>query len=410
MNSERELIDAIRVDEGNLALKRAYAEWLESQGKPLLAEYLRLRDAEFPTDSRERDKQLNKVERLHDKVHKMFSAPLLELGAHDSSGWDVIRSIRVSVTSFLENGEALLAASPFHTVTFLRPGSIHTLAECSFLRPLRSIIFEGDNFTPKQFRSFIDSPHLVNLRNLTIWWRKDFTPECMRQLTQATLPPLRELILGATPLGAEGVAHLASWSELAHIDNLNLWNCRLGPEAATTFAASPFLGSLKSLDLGSNDLGDEGLIALSKASTLRGLLGLYLGSDHLGPDAIRVFANAPLLESVRSLSFGQNNLGSKGAIALASSPYLRNLKWLLLGSNKIGDTGVAALAASPIVAKLKTLHLNDNPIGEKGLAALVASTFLGDSLDLLRLSCGTSLRKSRAGKALKARFGDKIQW
>jgi uncharacterized protein (TIGR02996 family) len=122
-----------------------------------------------------------------------------------------------------------------------------------------------------------------------------------------------------------------------------------------------------------------------------------------------LIAGGQYFQSLLTLLLGNNGIGDEGAMALADSPNLISLRCLWLRSNLIGDAGMAAFADSATLAGLRQLDLTNNEITSAGALALAESPRLTD-LKLLKVSKNRFDIRSRGGKALKKRFGDRLAW
>jgi uncharacterized protein (TIGR02996 family) len=167
--------------------------------------------------------------------------------------------------------------------------------------------------------------------------------------------------------------------------------------------ASSSLTSLVELDLSRSVTSGAGLAGLADSPHLTGLWRLELWSNHLvagdAPALVRWAGRAGL----KHLALGDNDLGDDGVRALAGCPALSGLTHLLLDRNGIGPDGAAALAASPHLAGLVELGLIGNPLGPRGAAALASSPHLNK---LRRLNvAATSLGGHEPFRALQRRFG-----
>lgn len=152
-------------------------------------------------------------------------------------------------------------------------------------------------------------------------YEPDPIPEALLgSLFELELANIRELGFAYAPIGAEGVAMLASWSGLSQ---------------------------LRGLDLRYNELGDDALAPLLGSGRLGELRTLCLQRNRIGPAGARALASAPGLERLSVLDLRDNPISAEGAGALAASPQLRGLDLLYLLMSDIGSAGAHALADSP---------------------------------------------------------------
>jgi uncharacterized protein (TIGR02996 family) len=205
-----------------------------------------------------------------------------------------------------------------------------------------------------------------------------------------------------TPLGAEGAKALASSPHLRRLEALDVYRNNVADAGLQALARAPWLAGLRLLNLrdnevsavgvraladrthtrlttlrlGRNPIRDAGASALAGASLLAGLASLDLDDCGLGEAGARALADSPHLRSLITLELDHNFLGAAGAAALAGAPWLGGVRTLSLSSCGLGDAGVEALAGSPRVAGLTSLGLGGNGITERGIALLRASPYL----------------------------------
>jgi Leucine-rich repeat (LRR) protein len=186
--------------------------------------------------------------------------------------------------------------------------------------------------------------HLPSLELLSVW-RCD-------QLTDAALPPLaklkalRELNLGATNVGDEGLAVL---EQLPQLERLVLANTPITDKALTHVGK---LTKLKSLDLSSTTVTDAGMKDLAGLQQLESLSLAGTGVTNAGLNAVAA------LQSLTSLDLEEARVGAaldessdaQGGIAALTK--LPKLKRLLLSLTLADDDTLRQLAALPAVEEL----------------------------------------------------------
>jgi len=133
---------------------------------------------------------------------------------------------------------------------------------------------------------------------------------------------------------------------------------------------------------------------------------LLLGFEYLRDACARLIAESMYFTSLQLLDLGTNGLTDFGAQALAESPHLANLRHLMVVNNLIGDRGAAALAEC---AQLSLLDLSNNEITTVGAEALATGSGLL-RIESLILTGNRFDGRSRGGRMLRKRFGDRVTW
>jgi uncharacterized protein (TIGR02996 family) len=344
-------------DEG---LRLVYADWLEEQGRPERAEFIRVqcRLARLPARHPQRA-------RLREREKKLLAEGQQEwLGQlHGLTGQWEFRD------GFPE--KAIIAAD-----------NLLKHADALFGRlPLREL--------------FINDI------------RKRHTPQLLRL---PYLSRLRWLRLGAAGLGrersAELVGGLVSSPSVAGLQELHLDCCPIGVNGVQSLVASPHL-RLRVLNLQMNRLGNEGGQILASWPGLTTLEVLHLQLSSLGDAGLAALAASPYLGHLTELLLPYNQLGNTGAAALAACPRLAGLGILDLHYNQIGAAGASALAASPHLADLKILRLNNNNIRAEGARALAESPYLKG---ITELAVFANYLQDESKALLKKRFGRRVNF
>jgi uncharacterized protein (TIGR02996 family) len=259
-------------------------------------------------------------------------------------------------------------------------------------------------------------------------------------------PHLRRLhMLGLTFLPSDGAAgnfrpiadgvlrseHLAGLNELALLASFNYVGGELRPPDALgvieTLRHASFRTRLRALRLNqipgtAQFLADPGADldlreltldppegeALVSESLLRGpfrerLAKLSLTSLTSGGAELAAGPPWPCLEALRLTS---NGLGNAGAVAMADSTAFPAVRALWLTENEIGDDGARALTRSPWVRKLRQLNLDSNPIGDAGAEALAEALDHG----LEQLSLANTRVTEATRERLVQRYGPRISF
>jgi uncharacterized protein (TIGR02996 family) len=337
-----------------------YADWLEDNGDPQRAEFIRAQHAlaVLPPGDPRRIPLLKR----QDELLGLYEEQWRELPALAGVTWEdfsrgFVEAVFVeTVDVFLEKAEALFAASPVQRVQI----------------------------------GYIDAQSA---------WKLARSPWLAR---------VRELNLGNNPdLGIEGVRALAGSVYLGNLHALLLHYGALGDEAVSCLARSFLMGRLIELYLSGNELGDAGTIALGRAACFPRLTDLDLRDNQIGDGGVQALAHHGLRDGLTTLYLVNNRIGPEGAEALAFSLALSRLTNLYLNYNPIGNDGAVAFAESPHRRALRELDLRNCEIRDTGARALAESPHL-DGVELLWLG-GNRIRLEML-TLLKRRFGDRVRF
>jgi uncharacterized protein (TIGR02996 family) len=151
------------------------------------------------------------------------------------------------------------------------------------------------------------------------------------------------------------------------------------------------LPDLHTLEL--RGLGAGGLAAFSKAGQFRALGKLSLDAQLRGEGAVAL--GQAVMPKLAVLDLTHSGLRNDDVTALSRSGLFANLCSLSLRTNEIGDKGVAAIAGSPAAGTLRVLSLGDNNFGKRGLAAIAKA---GAFPSLTNLDLRSSLKRKASAE------------
>ena len=143
-------------------------------------------------------------------------------------------------------------------------------------------------------------------------------------------------------------------------------------ETATALVDCPYWTGLHELNLNATVVYPATAEALFRAPHLRTLRRLRMYGNRWPAETVRAFAAGGFSELV-SVRFGGCDLDDEAAAALAACPALAKLRNLDLDHGDITGRGVTALLSSPHLARLSFLGVGNNPgtgLDGKRLAAL----------------------------------------
>jgi uncharacterized protein (TIGR02996 family) len=301
---------------------------------------------------------------------------------------------------FRRAAPTLFRTAPIRLIHFERLGEreARALAGSEHLARVTGLQLPAD-VTPGAVRALLDSGALANLRTLQLWGSQHGERIARALAGAASLSNLRGLLLAGNHIGDAAALELIGAPHLVGLTSLCLRGNQLTDRTATALADSTRLTRLTELDLSCNALDDAGGLALAAASlgrlrTLvltdnsigaRGLSALVAGQHffhlrelYLSANGARdlrgsVLAACDRPPGLEVLSLGNNRIGPSGGVALAGCPALAKLGRLELYGCDLGDEGAHALAASPHLRGLVTLHLGSNAIQTEGATALAGS-------------------------------------
>jgi uncharacterized protein (TIGR02996 family) len=171
------------------------------------------------------------------------------------------------------------------------------------------------------------------------------------------LHPVRHLRLHQA---ADHAAALAGLPELRWVEKLNLvdpYRAPLDAGGMESLARSPHLGRLWSFTAPGNHLGDDGAAALAAAPWLGGVRSLSLADNGLSARGAAALAATPQAFRPDNLCLDRNPIGDEGAVALSRSPVLQRVEYLSLRRCGVAAAGAVALRASPHLPRGAKLDL-----------------------------------------------------
>ncbi len=161
------------------------------------------------------------------------------------------------------------------------------------------------------------------------------------------IAPLRRLNLWRAGPQVPALARLPYLAGVEALEFSDPWDNLVRADGMAALAASPYLARLASLNLSRNDIADAGAAALADAPWLAGVRALNLVENGLSDAGAEALAASPRVSGLHALELGRNWITDRGLRALAGSPHLANLRVLGLDRNFIGPSADAVLAASP---------------------------------------------------------------
>jgi uncharacterized protein (TIGR02996 family) len=335
MSDEKALLAAIWEHPHEDTPRLVYADWLQENGQPERAEFIRVQCEMWQIDPW--DERMDDLRRRATAARGSLPGRWREglppgAVAGFERGFPVIDLSEIGTSALLALKPKDLRAAPLSRF----PNELSSRDLDSFLKWPGAAVQDVLCVNTLQASGWIDHltrcARLRNVSDLRLVGRA-LAPGDLRAILDAWADRhLLKLCVGC-PIGEVGATVLTGRAALGRVRELNLSGSGLTATGIKALGRSPHLGRLRDFDASHNPLGDAGATAL---------------------------AGSPLL-SVRNLNLGHTEMGDAGAAALAGSPRAAGLRWLVLGRNRIGPEGLRTLARSPHLSGLKYLNVCRNP-------------------------------------------------
>jgi uncharacterized protein (TIGR02996 family) len=238
LTQQEAFLQAIVEDPRDDVTRLVYADWLEENGQPERAQFIRAQVAlatAAPDDPRR--KALEREERKLLRGRKAtWKAELPKLKGVNWGEFDrgFVGSVTfVSAYRYHQHAARVTRAAPIEVITF---------------RPRRW----GDRISTT---GLANSPHLAKVRVLCLA-QQNLNDESIETLMASKhLGSLEVLDLSHNQIGDPGAGQLAEAAGLPRLDTLDLAHNQIGPEGARALAESESLRGLTFLDLTGNPIG-----------------------------------------------------------------------------------------------------------------------------------------------------------
>jgi uncharacterized protein (TIGR02996 family) len=330
------ILDEPDVDDHRLV----YADWLEEQGQPERAEFIRVQCL-LATVAGDDPRRFGLAERERDLLakHKVAWTADLPKWVRDHVQHGVtfrrgfVEQLRCTITGFLNGLGGLLRRTPLRAAALerIKPGHLERLAAHPGLGRLTSLDLAGVD--PEAFRRLAESPHLTDLRRLGIYWQPLTLPLLLRLFDGPLGARLTDLHLGGLLGMEDGLAALVAHPVCERLTSLNYSKQPLVADEIRPLTESPRVARLTSLALSSYGSSGAGILPLLAAS--------------------------PYLKNLASLQLYCGGIPETDIEALAASPHLRNLTDLSLGWAGLTPRGWESLLRSPNLTRLTRLRVAD---------------------------------------------------
>jgi uncharacterized protein (TIGR02996 family) len=402
MSLEKAFLSDIVEHPDDDAPRLVYADWLQDNGDPIRAEFIRVQSrlAAIEADHPEHPDLAEREVELRWALRPSGASPELPPGLHDDSdpwpdsgydqrgfpAWmsldwrgfaerevgrgfeptaeDVARfcvSLRQAVEHSSARGLALKPLAPDRLATVLAEPAFGKLTGLSLDDHML-----GDYSEPQHdevLRTLANCGRLGNLRSLHLGGLRP-GPAGLDCLARCDLPRLEQFQVSLRNAGADAASALSRAAWVRGLRRLYL----TGSTAVLQTAEMPELRGLVST---ANHNADDGRELVAAANRSPALSALYVRYGFVGPEVVAALGEArpPRLAM---LMLHACEVG--GALSdLARSGALTGVRSLDLRDNTISDASAKALARSASVAGLRRLRLGKNPLTLEGLLALAES-------------------------------------
>jgi uncharacterized protein (TIGR02996 family) len=399
---ETGFLQEIIAQPGDDGPRLVFADWLEDNGDPRRAEFIRLQcrlaamDEDDPSRDALVDREWELLQVYRERWLPRWSKWALEQEHEYHRGF--VATLSVTANKFQQSGSKLIEAAPLEELHLRIAGGLlrHLLNDPRFSR-LTALNLRDNLVRDKALEALISCPHLTGLRRLDLARTRLRLDDMYQLAAWPGLARLTHLCLFKNDLNAEKLAPLLGSRYLTNLVSLDLsYNHRLGQAGAALLAESPRLRTLTHLHLRGCDINAEGVAALVKGNGLGNLRCLDLGDNSSVQAAgAEILAASPLLGQLTSLDLRSCALHNDGLAALAASPYLDRLRCLVLSWNDLGEKGMVALARAQFSSLVK-LELGSNRNIGAGISALRRSPCLGGLTSLSLSACGLGGEETKA--------------
>jgi uncharacterized protein (TIGR02996 family) len=330
----RAVLDAPEDD----APRLIYADWLDENGQPARAEFVRLQcamDRIPPNTGRWRPLHDRSI-RIEREWREAWAGEILRQVWSATFRRGFLDQVAVTVEQFLSGAAEVLDREPvrlweFKPVNFFQTGpSVVQLFRHPAFHRVRGLAC-GHALADELVTALVRAPGLDGLRALSVCSRFPGA-RAMADLFSAA-PNLCELDAEDMPL--TNVRDLWRRGMPARLRRLGLAHCRVTDHAVEQMAESAALARLEVLRLDGNDLSDRAAEAIAESDHLTGLRELSLAGLALGDSGAIALARSPALSNLRVLNLSGCYVDNAGAQALADSPHLDRLECLCLDENRV---------------------------------------------------------------------------
>lgn len=362
MNERALLFETILAHPDDDHPRLVFADWLEENGEPARAEFIRtqIEYARLRSWDPRRGELVERATELLVESGSAWRLPFLE-SREQVFHRGFVDEVHLSATRFLESSEDIFRNTPLFAARlgdFLAQGT--DLLSSPSLYLLRGLDLADDPWGDLIGMTW-DDPEDHASRQLDF----GFDP----QMLLMEFPLLQSLKLTGYLCSAFGEGLNRGVFQFPKLRELHLRTPFLRTTSLEQLLLHPALNRLTSLAVSGADNHPlwaqwraAGVRILTTRTQMTSLQNIRLTGQQIGDGGLRCLAEWPALANVESLSLALNDIGSTGTTAIevfAESPYTAKLRSLSLERNPLGDGGVRELLAWPGMAELRHLALND---------------------------------------------------
>ena len=228
MTDEHAILAAIAADPEDDTARLAYADFVEENGEPDRAAFIR-NQVELAR-LKSGDPALYHLVKQNNRFHYEY-VPFWRAGLPHLPGieWGhfkrgLIEEVQAeSEVAIVGNAKEIFAQPAIHIIRLARFGGTRVFAQMPELARIRSLRFIGAGATSRDLLRLLASPYLENLAVLDLHDNRA-DDACAEVLAETPFPSLRELWLGSNRVGNSGGRALAECTGLQQLCFLDLRN------------------------------------------------------------------------------------------------------------------------------------------------------------------------------------------
>jgi uncharacterized protein (TIGR02996 family) len=442
MNEHEGFLHEVQTRPDDDAPRLVYADWLEENGQPERAEFIRVQIelARMTQWDRRRQPLTRREYELFARHGNRWSAPLIGHVMRWQYRRGFVEQVKASVAQLRGSAEILSASFPVRDlhVKYPEQNELPELAAVlNSIGHIERLDLSHGRIGDEGLQVLLDSPAAPGLHSLKLPWC-ELTDDALRLLAGTKqLPALAEIDLsGNKALTEAAIANFLATCELPKLSRID-WEYHAYDWSDRKLAAlggSPLLPRLKVLtgttyqpktpDAAVTALLAQGRLdsvehfrvrgvtlkdveKLANNPSLRRVRCLDLSESAFGTDGVTALLASPLADSLEELRLRTCHIDSRGSRALARSERLAHLVYLDLANNSIGDGACRALADAQGLPNLQGLNLSETDLRTKGARALVNSP-LANRLGYLNVEITPDL--GRGKQLLIDCFGGRLDY
>lgn len=257
MTDGASLLAAVIASPDDDDVRLVYSDWLEENGQPERAEFIRVQieRANLSSKSRKRKALVAREEELVARWADTWLSPLPAWARPLTNEYNLSVELLADEHNWFGYRRGFLqgVVPPEKVTVFLRDAPTVFATE-----PITHLYLSDDEYLDH----FPDSPELLGLAGLRFGHYTLGDDGAVALSRLPALPRLRQLRLYKNEIGNRGLKALAKWPGLATVEELELGFNDFNGVGLKGLLASPYLGSLKRLDLSDSLIAEKTKVAL----------------------------------------------------------------------------------------------------------------------------------------------------